>query len=376
MPSDSSRWKPATRVLHAGLPEPAQGQPFLPGPAFAAPFHLSGDPESSEYVYARYGNPTWTAFEGALGELEGGEALVFSSGMAAAASVLIPAVGPDEVLVVPEDCFAAVRGIAAEHGAARGAEVRVVPSATEAMVEAAQGAKLVWVETPTNPALNVVDIAAVAEAVHGGGGLLAVDNTLATPLAQRPLDLGADISMASATKHISGHSDVILGYVVVRDGELVTRLRDWRTQTGSIAAPFEVWLAHRSLATLALRVERQCATALALAEFLVGREDVTGVRYPGLPNHPDHLLAQHQMSARYGSVIGFDLGSEARAQAFLSASELVFEATSFGGVHSSAERRARWRVDAVPEGFIRFSAGLEDPDDLLADVERALEAGA
>jgi cystathionine gamma-lyase len=180
--------------------------------------------------------------------------------------------------------------------------------------------------------------------------------------------------MASATKHISGHSDVILGYVAARDGDLVARLRDWRTQTGSIAAPFEVWLAHRSLATLALRVERQCTTALALASFLVGRQDVSGVRYPGLPNHPDHLLAQHQMSARYGSVLGFDLGREARAQAFLGACELVFEATSFGGVHSSAERRARWGADAVTEGFIRFSAGLEDPDDLLADVERALEA--
>jgi cystathionine gamma-lyase len=372
--ADEPRWKPATRVLHAGLPDPEQGGPFLPGPAFAAPFHLTGDPATSDYVYARYGNPTWTAFEAALGELEGGEALVFASGMAAAAAVLIPAVGSGEVLVVPEDCFAAVRGIAAEHGAARGAEVRVVASETGAMVEAARGAQLVWIETPTNPSLNVVDIAAVAEAVHAGGGLLVVDNTLATPLAQRPLELGADISMASATKHISGHSDVILGYVAARDGELVSRLRDWRTQTGSIAAPFEVWLAHRSLATLALRVERQCMTALALASLLVGREDVHDVRYPGLPNHPDHLLAQHQMNGRYGSVIGFDLGGEARAQAFLGACELVFEATSFGGVHSSAERRARWGVDAVSEGFIRFSAGLEDPDDLLADVERALEA--
>jgi cystathionine gamma-lyase len=294
--------------------------------------------------------------------------------MAAAAAVLIPAVEAGEVVVVPEDCFAAVRTIAREHGEARGAEVRVVPSRTDAMVEAAQGAKLVWVETPTNPALNVVDVAAVAEAVHAGGGLLAVDNTLATPLAQRPLELGADIAMASATKHISGHSDVLLGYAAARDDAIVSRLRDWRTQTGSIAAPFEVWLAHRSLATLALRVERQCATALAVASFLVGREDVGGVRYPGLPNHPDHLLAQRQMHGSYGSVLGFDLGTEARAQAFLSACELVFEATSFGGAHSTAERRARWGTDAVTEGFIRFSAGLEDPGDLLADVEGALEA--
>ena len=296
--------------------------------------------------------------------------------MAAAAAILIPAVGSGDTLVVPDDCFAAVRGIAVEHGEARGAEVRMVRSETAAMVEAARGAKLVWIETPTNPSLKVVDIAAVAEAVHGGGGLLVVDNTLATPLAQRPLELGADISMASATKHVAGHSDVILGYVAARHPELVARLRDGRTQTGSIAAPFDVWLAHRSLATLALRVERQCTTALALASFLVGRDDVSDVRYPGLPNHPDHLLAQRQMNGRYGSVIGFDLGSETRAQSFLSGCELVFEATSFGGAHSSAERRARWGVDAVSEGFIRFSAGLEDPGDLLADVERALDASS
>jgi cystathionine gamma-lyase len=370
--ADVSRWKPATRVLHAGLPEPRQGEAFLPGPTFAAPYHLTGDPASSDYVYARYGNPTWTAFETALRELEGGEALVFSSGMAAAAAVLIPAVRAGEVLVVPEDCFAAVRSIAREHGTARGAEVRVVPSETGAMVEAAQGAKLVWVETPTNPSLNVVDIAAVAEAVHAGGGLLAVDNTLATPLSQRPLELGADISMASATKHVSGHSDVLLGYVAARDGDRVAALRDWRTQTGAVAAPFEVWLAHRSLATLALRVERQCATALTLAEMLVGRDDLTDVRYPGLPNHREHLLAQSQMNGLYGSVLGFDLGSADRAQRFLGECELVFEATSFGGVHTSAERRARWGVDVVSEGFIRFSAGLEDPEDLLADVSRAL----
>jgi cystathionine gamma-lyase len=298
--------------------------------------------------------------------------VVFPSGMAAAAAVLLPTLGNGDRLVVADDCFAAVRSTAREHVSMRRVEVQFVPSETGAMVEAAQGAALVWVETPSNPGLQVVDIAAVAEAVHGGGGLLAVDNTLGTPLAQRPLELGADISAASATKQLSGHSDLLLGYVASRDAERVDALRQWRTQTGAIPGPFETWLAHRSLATLALRVERQCATALALASMLAGREDVSDVRYPGLPEDPGHAVARRQMNGLYGSVLGFDLSSEARAQAFLGACELVFEATSFGGAHSTAERRARWGVDDVAEGFVRFSAGLEDPDDLLADVEQAL----
>jgi cystathionine gamma-lyase len=368
---DAPARRPATRVLHAGLPEPRQGEPFLPGPRFAAPVHLAGDPASSDYVYGRYGNPTWSAFEAALGELEGGEAVVFPSGMAAAAAVLLPSLSRGDVLVVAQDCFAAVRAIAREHVAARGVEVRFVASETAAMVESARDATLVWMETPTNPALNVVDIAAVAGAC---GGTLAVDNTLPTPLAQRPLELGADVAMASATKQVTGHSDLVLGYVAVADAERATSVRSWRTQTGAIPAAFDVWLAHRSLATLALRVERQCETALALATFLEGREDAADVRYPGLPSHPEHEVACRQMNGLYGTVLGFDVGSEPRAQAFLAACELVFEATSFGGVHSTAERRARWGTDDVSEGFIRFSAGLEDAADLVADVGAALDA--
>jgi cystathionine gamma-lyase len=340
----------------------------------AAPFHLAGDPASSDFVYGRYSNPTWVGFEAALGELEGGEAVLFASGMAAVAAVLLPSLGEGDRLVMADDCFFSARWIAGEQVAARGVEVQFAPGTTDAFVEAAAGAAMAWIETPSSAGLGVTDIAAVAEAVHGGAGLLVVDNTLGTPLAQRPLELGADVSVASATKHLSGHSDLLLGYVATRDAGRVEATRLWRTQTGAIPGPFEAWLAHRSLATLALRLERQCATALALASMLAARDDVAEVRYPGLPEDPGHEVARRQMNGLYGSVLGFDLGTEARAQAFLSACELVFEATSFGGAHSSAERRARWGVDDVPEGFIRFSVGLEDPEDLLADVESALGA--
>jgi cystathionine gamma-lyase len=231
-------------------------------------------------------------------------------------------------------------------------------STDEAAVRAALGgATLVWVETPSNPGLAVLDIRALARDAHAAGARLAVDNTLATPLGQRPLDLGADLSMASATKALSGHSDLLLGYVASRDGADAAALRSWRTLTGAIPGPFEAWLAHRSLATLAVRVERQTANAAAVAELLRGRDDVTGVRWPGV-----------------GCVVCFELDGAGRAQAFLAAARLVAQATSFGGVHSSAERRARWGTDDVPEGFVRLSVGIEDAADLLADIGAALDA--
>jgi cystathionine gamma-lyase len=209
--------------------------------------------------------------------------------------------------------------------------------------------------------------------VHEEGALLAVDNTVATPLGQRPLDLGADFVMTSLTKSMTGHSDVLLGAVTVRDAERAAALRAWRTAGGAIPGTFEAWLAHRSLATLDVRLERTCANALALAEMLAARDDVPLVRYPGLRGDPSHAVAAAQMT-RFGAVLGFDVGSAPRAEAFLDAARLVTEATSFGGVHTTAERRARWGTDAIAEGYIRFSAGLEATEDLLADVAGALDA--
>ena len=364
-----------TRSVHAGVPPPAQGAPILPGPTFASYFHLEGDPAAAAYVYGRYGNPTWTLYERALGELEGGAAVVFASGMAAASAVLLPLLRSGDVLVAPSDGYPAVRSLAQGHLAECGVEVRLVPAAEPPSDEALRGARLVWLETPSNPALEVVDVAATASRAHGAGALVAVDNTLATPLGQRPLDLGADYCVSSDSKHLTGHGDLILGHVAVRDTERCDALVAWRTETGAVAGPFEAWLAHRSLATLQLRLDRQCETALALAERLLFRADVLDVRYPGLPRDPAHEVASRQMR-RFGSVVSFTLDGRGRAERFLAACRLVGQGTSFGGVRSSAERRARWGGNDVPEGFIRLSVGCEDADDLIADVERALDVSA
>jgi cystathionine gamma-lyase len=335
------------------LPDPVQGEPLLPGPVLAAPYHLRGAADAAEYGYGRDGNPTWTHLERAIGELDGGESVVFASGMAALTAVVLPRLRPGDALVAPRDGYPGIRKLAAEQLEPIGVEVRLVPTETEAIVRAAEGAKLVWVETPSNPGLDVADLDAVRAAATG---LLGVDNTLATPLGQRPLDHGADFAMLSGTKSFSGHSDVLLGAVSTRDPALAGELRTWRSRTGAVLGPFEAWLAHRSLATLGLRLERSQANARALADVLAARDDVTGVRWPGV-----------------GPVVALVLSSAEHAQAFLGACALVSEATSFGGVHSTAERRARWGTDDVPEGFIRFSAGCEDTADLVADVLAALD---
>jgi cystathionine gamma-lyase len=363
-----------TRAVHAGLPGAEQGTPFLPGPVFAAPYHLAGDPHSTPYGYARYANPTWTAYEDAIGGLEGGKALVFPSGMAAATAVLFTHLRPGDVLVAPGDGYPVVRKLATGHLAERGVETRFVPTAGD-WIEALDGARLVWLETPSNPGLDVCDIRAIAAAAHERGAVVVADNSLATPLGQQPLALGCDFSIAADTKGTSGHADLLLGHVTARDPAAAEPLLEWRSQTGSLAGPFETWLAHRSLATLDVRLERACANAQALAEMLERRGDVTDVRYPGLASHPQHELARRQMS-RFGMVVSFTLASAELADRFLSRCELVIEATSFGSVHSMAERRARWdHGDDVAPGFIRFSAGCEEAADLLADVAAALDAG-
>jgi cystathionine gamma-lyase len=365
---------PSTRAVHAGVPAAEQGAPLLPGPVLAAPYHLRGAADSAEYGYGRDANPTWSVVEAALGALEDAESVLFSSGMAALCAVLEPALGAGDALVAVRDGYPGVRGVANDRLAPRGVELRFVPTDTDAIVAACDGAKLVWIETPSNPGLDVCDIAAVAEAAHAAGARLAVDNTLATPLGQRPLDLGADAVAYSATKALSGHSDLVLGAVAVRDPEWAAALRKHRSQGGAIAGPFEAWLLQRSLPTLALRLARQSENALALARMLREHERVSDVRHPGLEDHPVHALAARQM--RYtGPLVCFTLDGAERAQRFLAALELVAEATSFGGVHSSAERRGRWATDEVADGFIRFSAGCEDAEDLLADVEQALARG-
>ncbi|MFJ7413141.1 cystathionine gamma-lyase [Streptomyces sp. NPDC098077] len=363
-----------TRAVRAGLPEPEQFGPTLPGPVFAAHFHLSGEPVGP-YTYGRETNPTWTHLERAIGELEApGEEVgttVFASGMAAITAVLLSQVRSGDAVVLPDDGYQALP-LVREQLEAYGVEVRTAPTGGDAQLALLTGAKLLWIESPSNPGLDVCDIRRLVEAAHTAGALVAVDNTLATPIGQRPLELGADFSVASDTKGMTGHGDILLGHVTCRDPRLTADVRRWRKVVGAIPGPMEAWLAHRSLATLQLRIDRQCSTALALAEALTKRAEVTGLRYPGLPTDPSHVVAGRQMR-RFGSVVSFELADRETAERFLSALRLVDDATSFGGVRSTAERRGRWGGDAVAEGFVRFSVGAEDPEDLLADVEQALD---
>ncbi|MFJ9636877.1 cystathionine gamma-lyase [Streptomyces sp. NPDC101178] len=366
-----------TRAVRAGLPEPEQYEPTLPGPVFAAHFHLSGEPVGP-YTYGRDTNPTWTHLERAIGELEApGEDVsttVFASGMAAITAVLLSQVRTGDTVVLPDDGYQALP-LVREQLTAFGVEVKTAPTGGDAQLALLEGAKLLWIESPSNPGLDVCDIRRLVAAAHEAGALVAVDNTLATPIGQRPLELGADFSVASDTKGMTGHGDILLGHVTCRDPGLTADVRRWRKVVGAIPGPMEAWLAHRSLSTLQLRIERQCSTALALAEALSKRAEVTGLRYPGLPTDPSYGIAVRQMR-RFGSVVSFELADRETAEHFLSALRLVDDATSFGGVRSTAERRGRWGGDAVPEGFIRFSVGAEDPEDLLADVARALDEAA
>jgi cystathionine gamma-lyase len=368
----------STRSVHAGRPPARAYEPSLPGPVFVSHYHLPGEPVGP-YTYGRDDNPTWDALEAAIAQIEAPDdpaasTLAFASGMGAVSAVLLSQVSTGDAVVLPSDCYQTTRALA---GRLRsyGVEVRTAPTAGDAQLPLVEGARLVWLESPSNPELDVCDIRRLADAAHAAGALVAVDNTLATPLGQRPLALGADFSVSSGTKALSGHGDLLMGYVTTRDRELAASVRLWRKTIGAIPGPMEAWLAHRSLATFALRVERQAENALALARALRGRPEVTDLRYPGLPTDPSHALASAQMR-RFGSVVSFTLPGRAYAERFLGALRMTAEATSFGSVQCTAERRARWGGDAVAPGFIRFSVGVEDARDIVADVFRALDAAA
>ena len=284
-----------TRAVRAGLPEPVKHEPTLPGPVFAAHFHLPGDP-TGPYTYGRDENPTWTHLERAIGELEApgqgrrrdarlrlrhGGHLGRSSSHSWA---------PATRSCCPSDGYQVLPLVRAQLEA-YGVEVRTAPTGGDAQLDVLDGAKLLWIETPSNPGLDVCDVRRLVEAAHARGCLVAVDNTLATPLGQRPLELGADFSVASGTKQLTGHGDILLGYVTGGDAAAMASVRRWRKIVGAIPGPMEAWLAHRSLATLQLRVDRQNANALVIAEALRDRPEELGVRYPGLPGDPSHKIA-------------------------------------------------------------------------------------
>jgi cystathionine gamma-lyase len=306
-----------------------------------------------------------------VGELEGGDCLVFATGMAAVSAALFALVRAGDRIVLPADGYYQTRAAAREHLAPLGVRVDLAPTAGPYPDLA--GARLVVVETPANPGLDVCDIAALAEAAHAAGALLAVDNTTATPLGQNPLALGADLVVASGTKALTGHSDLLLGYVATRDADLLARLRSWRDLTGGIPGGFDCWLALRSLGTLGLRLARQSANAAAVAAALSSHPAVLSVRWPGLVTDPSYVVASRQMR-RVPGVVTFTLAGADDVARLLSATTLVSAATSFGGLHTTADRRAQWGDDAPP-GLVRLSCGIEDTDDLVADLTGALDRG-
>lgn len=368
----SKKTRIGTQVVHAGLPDAMQGQAFSQSPVFASTFHLSGETDSEEFQYARFSNPTWQQLENTLAELEGGECVIFPSGMAACAAVLSSLVVTGQTIVLPADGYYATRAYAEAFLKPNGINIELVKT-RELLQTDYSHTHLVLIESPSNPLLDVVDIQQLADKVHQAGALLAIDNTTATVLGQRPLSLGADISVSADTKALNGHSDVLFGHIACSEPTLAERIRLWRKLSGNIPGPMETWLVQRGLATLDVRLERMTQNALKVAQMLSANEKVKWLRYPGLTTDDSYAIASQQMD-HFGFIVSFDLGSKQNAERFLQASTMIFEATSFGGVHTMAERRARWGTDDVPEGFVRLSVGCEHIDDILDAIQKSLGA--
>ena len=383
--------RPSTRVVSLGRPPQDDDAPVNPPITVSSTYVGTTAVASGSRGYGRYSNPTWDPFEEALADLEGADvpALVYGSGLAAIASAL-DLVAPGGTVIMPTHTYQGAL-LGAQDTAATGcfdlvtvdiADTQAVIAALRAASEATAGLAgerpvLLWLESPTNPMLEVADMPALIEAAHAHGAFVVADNTFATPLLQRPLDQGADVVVHSVTKYLAGHSDVVLGACVPATAEVRDVLLHHRSIQGAIAGPFEVWLALRGLRTLALRVERSCASAQTLAERLVEHPAVGEVRYPGLPADPGHRTAAAQMDG-FGAIISLDLGSAEAADAVVARCRLWTPATSLGGVESLLERRRRHTAEpeSVPEGLIRLSLGIEDVEDLWEDLRVALEAVA
>lgn len=375
-PADQSpSWRPETLAVSAGRPAPEVDAPLNIPVTFASTYVGSADTTDGSLGYGRYGNPTWLALEEGIGALEGGRALTFSSGMAAAHAVLelVPAAS---TVVLPDNCYLGVAAAIDRRAERNGWTVRRVDIAdTDAVLAAAEGADLVWVESPTNPMIEVADLPALGAALAGRTRLV-VDNTFATPLLQQPLSTGADIVLHAVTKFIAGHSDALLGALVVRESDSTTfaALDAVRRSHGATPGTMEAYLALRGLRTLPLRLAQAQANAAVLAGRLAAHPSVLRVRYPGLADDPGHARAARTMSG-FGSLISIDLADAANADAFVAATRLWVFATSLGGVESMLERRRRWagELPTVPEGLVRLSVGVEHVEDLWADLAQALD---
>lgn len=365
-----------TRAIHAGQdPDPATGAVVIPI-SLATTFAQDVPGQPGEYEYARSANPTRTALETALASLEGAaHGLAFASGMAAE-DTLTRHLRPGDHMVIADDAYGGTYRLFTKVIGPMGVEVTAVDLTDQDAVAGActDTTRMIWIETPTNPLLRLIDIAAVSAAVRRRQPiLLVVDNTFATPINQRPLDAGADISIQSTTKFIGGHSDLLGGVATTRDKGLLDRLRRIRTLHGATPGALESYLALRGVRTLALRLERSQASAGVLALRLSTHPGVEHVRYPGLPNDPGHALAAAQLGG-FGSIISFDVaGGAAHADRLCSRLRLIHHATSLGGVESTIERRAVISgQEHLPPGLVRMSVGIEDIDDLWVDLDRGL----
>lgn len=367
---DQKMQQRVAQALHHRAEGLQKGDPVALPLTTSTTYHLP-EVTGARHFYARNGTPTWDAVEAQLALLEEAEVVSFASGMGAISAALLACLGQGAKLIIPSDGYYVTRAFSAAFMAPYGVEVIEIPTLDFATADFT-GAAVVYLETPSNPGLDVVDIAAIAARAHAAGAKVIVDNTTMTALLQRPLDLGADLVVAADTKAPSGHSDALFGHVAGRDTALMARVRDWRRLSGAVPGGMEAWLVHRGIETLELRLERMCASALQIATRLQAHPAVRDLRYPGLPSDPAYALSCQQMQG-FGFLLSFTLKDAATAEAFITKAKYLVQATSFGGTHSAAERRARWG-DQVAEGFIRLSVGIEPLEALWADLSQALEA--
>lgn len=325
-------------------------------------------------TYGRGHSPTLQAVEATLGSLEDAPALAFASGLTAWTTLCQTLLRPGDVAAIPSRGYYGVETHAQLLLEPWGIEVRRFdPVDLDAVAAAARGARLVLIETPSNPDMRVIDIRQVAKIARSHDALLVCDNTVATPLLQRPLDIGADVTWQSATKYLGGHSDVLAGVLAMRDSELLSRVRNVRTHIGGALSPDAAWLLGRGLRTLGVRVARQCASALDLANRLESHASVVAVHYPGLPHHPDHAISAIQMSGGFGGLLSFEVADAPAAERVIASLQLIHGATSLGSVESLIERRGRIEPSGrVPDGLLRLSVGIENVEDLWSDLQAAL----
>jgi cystathionine gamma-lyase len=379
--------KLATRVIHADQsPDPSTGA--IMTPIYTTSTYVQSSPGDHQgYEYSRTHNPTRKAWEACIADLEEGVAgFAFASGMAAVDCLMSLLSPGDHVLAVDDLYGGSWRLFERVRRRASGLDFSFVDMADPAAVRAAvtPKTKMIWVETPTNPMLKLVDIAAVAEIARSVGARLVVDNTFATPMLQQPLKLGADVVMHSVTKYLNGHSDMVGGAIVVRDQDLASEIAFLQNSAGGIQGPFDAFLVMRGVKTLALRMQAHCQNAQHIAEWLTEQPEIGKVIYPGLASHPQHALAARQMSG-FGGMVSFDLGGDlARARRFLENTRLFALAESLGGVESLVNHPAIMTHGSVPKDrrealgitdtLIRLSVGIEDADDLTDDLRTALDA--